>query len=175
MKRLNSAFFNTSLSYLTIYIVSSVNLIPYTFVSCPEYQHLFALLECLAWLVYHLVCIISFFELNKRMHEDFYSKAFFRKYFNWCVWFLNVYFGLSRRTVGSRFHLAPPAESLKKRRLSAFPKRWILTVPEEGMAQRTKLLEEYLQSIVDCKPLRYLEGVVSYLHKLFSRPLTAPF
>ncbi|KAL5960444.1 Phospholipase D1 [Taenia solium] len=66
------------------------------------------------------------------------------------------------RTVGSRFHLAPPAESLTKRRLSAFPKRWILTVPEEGMAQRTKLLEEYLQSIVDCKPLRYLEGVMNF-------------
>ncbi|VDM16136.1 unnamed protein product [Hydatigera taeniaeformis] len=63
------------------------------------------------------------------------------------------------RTVRSRFHLAPPTESLTKRRLSVFPKRWILTVPEEGMAQRTKLLEEYLQSIVDCKPLRYLEGV----------------
>ncbi|EUB58483.1 Phospholipase D2 [Echinococcus granulosus] len=66
------------------------------------------------------------------------------------------------RTVRSRFQNAPPAEALKKRRLSAFPKRWILTVPEEGMAHRTKLLEEYLQSIVDCKPLRYLEGVMNF-------------
>ncbi|VDN99243.1 unnamed protein product [Rodentolepis nana] len=65
-------------------------------------------------------------------------------------------------TVKAGFHHPTDQEAIKERRLSVFPKRWTLNVPEEAMKERQKLLEEYLQSIVNCKPLRYLEGVMNF-------------
>ncbi|VUZ38998.1 unnamed protein product [Hymenolepis diminuta] len=65
-------------------------------------------------------------------------------------------------TVKAGFHHSSDQEAAPLRRLSVFPKRWILTVPEEAFNERKTLLEEYLQSIVNCKPLRYLEGVMNF-------------
>ncbi|KAM7536073.1 hypothetical protein Aperf_G00000096551 [Anoplocephala perfoliata] len=66
------------------------------------------------------------------------------------------------KTVKLGFHQSSTNEVSTKRRISSFPRQWVLTMPEEAMEERNKSLEEYLQSIVNCKPLRYLEGVMNF-------------
>uniref|UniRef100_A0A5K3F5B2 phospholipase D n=2 Tax=Mesocestoides corti TaxID=53468 RepID=A0A5K3F5B2_MESCO len=66
------------------------------------------------------------------------------------------------QTVKSGFQQTTPTERLSKRRLSVFPKRPTLVVNEEYMSERTRVLQEYLQSIVNVKQLRYLEGVMRF-------------
>ncbi len=51
-------------------------------------------------------------------------------------------------------------ESTHRESLSVFPMRPNIAVTEDYMAERTRMIQQYLQSILDIRQLRYLEGVV---------------